>query len=251
MSVDPRLLLTKVFEAAVAAALPEYGIAAHLPEPPRGRTVVVGAGKGSAQMAAAFEKLWPGPLEGLVVTRYGYAAPCRRIDIVDIDEDTIFLGAEHGLTTGQKVKYHHGDGGSDIDGLDDGSEYWVHDAGGGKVKLYDNETNAKAGGDTGRVDLTNDGSGSDHSFGTFINVPLVGEIENPFGGKVKFDPDPNSMRVIELGANHGLRTGDAVVYHRGADVGEIGNLHGGKANHISHFQRNDQAPNPNDQGSWG
>lgn len=83
MTPDPKRFLRSVFEAAVAAALPERGIAAHLPKPPRGRTVVVGAGKGSAQMAAAFEKLWPGPLEGLVVTRYGYSAPCRRIEIIE------------------------------------------------------------------------------------------------------------------------------------------------------------------------
>ena len=50
---------------------------------PKGRTIVIGAGKGSAQMAAAFEKAWDGPLEGLVVTRYGYAAPCERIEIIE------------------------------------------------------------------------------------------------------------------------------------------------------------------------
>jgi len=57
MIADPRQFLTGLFEAAVAAALPERTIGAHLPAPPRGRTIVIGAGKGSAQMAAAFEKL--------------------------------------------------------------------------------------------------------------------------------------------------------------------------------------------------
>ena len=53
-----------------------------MPKPPKGRTVVVGAGKGAAQLARAFEKLWHGPLGGTVVTRYGYAVPCRRIEVL-------------------------------------------------------------------------------------------------------------------------------------------------------------------------
>ncbi|WP_439502408.1 glycerate kinase type-2 family protein [Aminobacter ciceronei] len=80
---DPKQLLTSVFEAAVAAADPELTIRRHLPAKPKGRTIVIGAGKGSAQMAAAFEKAWDGPLEGVVVTRYGFAAPCERIRIVE------------------------------------------------------------------------------------------------------------------------------------------------------------------------
>jgi len=80
---DPKRFLTGIFEAAVKAALPDRTIGTHLPAEPRGRTIVVGAGKGSAQMAAAFERLWRGKLEGLVVTRYGYAAPCRRIEVLE------------------------------------------------------------------------------------------------------------------------------------------------------------------------
>lgn len=83
MTLDPKSLLTSIFNAAVAAANPELTIRSHLPEKPKGRTIVVGAGKGSAQMAAAFEKAWDGPLEGVVVTRYGYAAPCRRIRVLE------------------------------------------------------------------------------------------------------------------------------------------------------------------------
>ncbi|MET3660484.1 glycerate kinase type-2 family protein [Aquamicrobium ahrensii] len=83
MSVDPKPFLTSIFEAAVAAADPERTISGHLPERPKGRTVVVGAGKGAAQMAAAFEKVWNGPLEGLVVTRYGYGAPTTRIEVIE------------------------------------------------------------------------------------------------------------------------------------------------------------------------
>ena len=80
---EPRRFLTSLFEAAVAAADPSVTLRDHLPERPKGRTVVVGAGKGSAQMAAALEALWDGPLEGVVVTRYGYAAPCRRIEVLE------------------------------------------------------------------------------------------------------------------------------------------------------------------------
>jgi glycerate 2-kinase len=80
---DPRAFLVSLFDAAVKAADPLTGIRTHLPQKPKGRTIVVGAGKGSAQMAAALETCWDGPLEGLVVTRYGFAAPCERIEIIE------------------------------------------------------------------------------------------------------------------------------------------------------------------------
>jgi glycerate 2-kinase len=80
---DPRTFLTSLFDAAVRAADPLTGIRAHLPAKPKGRTIVIGAGKGSAQMAAALEQCWDGPLEGLVVTRYGFAARCEQIDIIE------------------------------------------------------------------------------------------------------------------------------------------------------------------------
>jgi glycerate 2-kinase len=79
---DPRALLRRMFEAAIAAAQPALCLPPHLPAPPTGRTIVIGAGKASAAMAQALERHWPGPLEGLVVTRYGYAVPCDRIEIV-------------------------------------------------------------------------------------------------------------------------------------------------------------------------
>jgi glycerate 2-kinase len=74
-TLPPRELLRSMFDAAVRAALPAALVPAHLPEPPAGRTVVVGAGKASAAMAKALEDHWPGPLEGLVVTRYGHGVP--------------------------------------------------------------------------------------------------------------------------------------------------------------------------------
>ncbi|MFN4262031.1 MAG: DUF4147 domain-containing protein, partial [Gemmataceae bacterium] len=83
MTDEDRAFLTALFHAAVAAADPERALAAHLPARPRGRTVVVGAGKGAAQLAAAFERLWDGPLEGVVVTRYGYGCPTRSIRVME------------------------------------------------------------------------------------------------------------------------------------------------------------------------
>ncbi|MGN6486883.1 MAG: DUF4147 domain-containing protein, partial [Devosia sp.] len=79
-----RDLLERYFHHAVAAAQPERVMARHLPEPSRGRTIVVGAGKASAQMARAFEQAWPAAIDdSLVVTRYGYGAACERIEIVE------------------------------------------------------------------------------------------------------------------------------------------------------------------------
>ena len=82
LPTDPRALLRSLFDAAVAAAQPALCLPRHLPPPPKGRTLVIGAGKASAAMARALEDNWPGPLEGLVVTRYGYDVPCERIEIV-------------------------------------------------------------------------------------------------------------------------------------------------------------------------
>ena len=76
-------LLRRMFDAAVAAAMPARAVPAHLPQPATGRTVVIGAGKASAAMAAAVEAHWPGDFEGLVVTRYDHAVPCERIEIVE------------------------------------------------------------------------------------------------------------------------------------------------------------------------
>jgi glycerate 2-kinase len=76
-------VLRRMFDAAIAAAQPSVVLPAHLPSPPRGRTIVIGAGKATAAMAAALEAHWPGPLEGLVVTRYGYGDDVRRIEVVE------------------------------------------------------------------------------------------------------------------------------------------------------------------------
>jgi hydroxypyruvate reductase len=83
MSIDYRRLLLDMFQAAVNAAAPALCVPAHLPPRPKGRTVVVGAGKAAASMAAAVEAHWDGPMEGLVVTRYGHGVPCRHIEVVE------------------------------------------------------------------------------------------------------------------------------------------------------------------------
>ncbi len=82
-SIDPKAFFTTLFEAAVSAADPSKTIRTFLPPKPKGRTIVVGAGKGAAQMAAALEDAWDGPLEGTVVTRYGYGAPTRVIEVLE------------------------------------------------------------------------------------------------------------------------------------------------------------------------
>lgn len=81
--LSPRVLLHRMFLAAIEAAQPAHCVPRFLPERPQGRLVVIGAGKASAEMAQAVERTWDGPLEGLVVTRYGYAVPCQRIRIVE------------------------------------------------------------------------------------------------------------------------------------------------------------------------
>jgi hydroxypyruvate reductase len=78
-----RELLLSLFRAAIAAAQPARCVPGHLPPRPKGRLVVVGAGKAAAAMARAVEAHWPDPLAGLVVTRYGHASPCERIEVIE------------------------------------------------------------------------------------------------------------------------------------------------------------------------
>jgi glycerate 2-kinase len=83
MGPEPRALLRQMFDAAIGAAQPARCVPPHLPSPPQGRLVVVGAGKASAAMAQAVEAHWKGPISGTVVTRYGYAVPCAKIEILE------------------------------------------------------------------------------------------------------------------------------------------------------------------------
>ncbi|HUJ01094.1 MAG TPA: glycerate kinase [Usitatibacter sp.] len=83
--MEPRELLLGSFQAALAAADPLRIVPPQLPHPPRGRTVVVGAGKAAASMALAVETHWPAkaPLEGVVITRYGHGLPTKRIRVIE------------------------------------------------------------------------------------------------------------------------------------------------------------------------
>lgn len=83
-ATEARQLLLDMYSAAVSAVSAAKCLPAFLPEPPSGgRTIVIGAGKGAAAMAQAVEQHWQGDITGLVVTRYGHGADCRRIDVVE------------------------------------------------------------------------------------------------------------------------------------------------------------------------
>lgn len=83
--MNPRDLLLNSYQAALAAADPLQIVPEHLPKPPKGRTLVVGAGKAAASMALAVENHWPkdAPLEGLVITRYGHGLPTKRVGVIE------------------------------------------------------------------------------------------------------------------------------------------------------------------------
>jgi glycerate 2-kinase len=81
---NPRQFLLDLYASAVAAVSAEKSLPAHLPQPsPRGRTLVIGAGKGAAAMAKVVEDHWQGDISGLVVTRYGHGMACKRIEVVE------------------------------------------------------------------------------------------------------------------------------------------------------------------------
>lgn len=99
------MLLKDLFSAAVAAADPALRVPPFLPKPPKGRTLVVGAGKASAAMALAVEEHWKGPLSGLVITRYGHGAPCKKIEIVEASHPVPDAnGRDAALRMGELVK---------------------------------------------------------------------------------------------------------------------------------------------------
>ncbi|AEV35318.1 hydroxypyruvate reductase [Pseudovibrio sp. FO-BEG1] len=83
MVADPKRFLSDLFYAAIESAQPEKCIPNFLPAHPKGRLIVIGAGKASAAMARAVEDNWGGDLSGLVITRYGYNVPCRSIEIIE------------------------------------------------------------------------------------------------------------------------------------------------------------------------
>ena len=81
--MTPEQTLQKFFDTAVAAANPSLCLPPYLPEPPKGQTLIIGAGKASALMAQSIESQWRDALSGLVITRYGYNRPCKNIDVVE------------------------------------------------------------------------------------------------------------------------------------------------------------------------
>ncbi|AKU23412.1 glycerate kinase [Massilia sp. MB5] len=117
-----RALLRQLFDAAVQAVDPLHIIAGHLPPAPKGRTIVIGAGKAAARMAQGVEQHWPGALSGLVVTRYGHGAPTRQIEVVEaghpVPDDAAhdaalrMLDLVHGLTADDLVLCLMSGGGS-------------------------------------------------------------------------------------------------------------------------------------------
>ena len=89
--------LRAMFDAGIASADPRHVLARHLPDPPAGRTVVVGAGKSAALMAAALEAAWPDtPLSGVVVTRYAHACPTARIEVIEASHPVPDANSERG-----------------------------------------------------------------------------------------------------------------------------------------------------------
>jgi glycerate 2-kinase len=127
-----RTLLRAMFDAAITAAQPALCIPPFLPPRPAGRLIVIGAGKASAAMAKAVEDNWPGDVSGLVVTRYGYAVPCKRVEIIEaahpvpdaasVNAARRLLGLVHGLCADDVVLCLISGGGSSllvapIDGL--------------------------------------------------------------------------------------------------------------------------------------
>jgi len=84
MSIDPRQFLNDLYTTAVEAVSAKKCMPAYLPkQPAKGRTLVIGAGKGAAAMAKVVEDNWPGKVEGLVVTRYEHGADCKQIEVVE------------------------------------------------------------------------------------------------------------------------------------------------------------------------
>ncbi|MDJ0612549.1 MAG: glycerate kinase [Rhizobiaceae bacterium] len=100
--IEPVPFLTSLFDAAVDAAQPEKVITRFLPEKPKGRLVIIGAGKGSAQMGRAFEQAWMEKhgeaVEGVIVTRYGYACDCEHLEVLEaahpVPDEAGLVGAQ-------------------------------------------------------------------------------------------------------------------------------------------------------------
>ncbi|WP_103102912.1 glycerate kinase [Pseudomonas sp. LFM046] len=100
MSLDPKAFLRDLFATAIAAAHPRQVLADHLPADRSGRVIVIGAGKAAAAMAEVIEREWQGEISGLVVTRYGHGADCKKIEVVEAAHP---VPDAAGLETAQRV----------------------------------------------------------------------------------------------------------------------------------------------------
>ena len=107
-----RVLLRKMLDSAIDAADPAKVIKAYLPAKPKGRTIVIGAGKAAASMARAVEQHTEGPVEGLVVTRYGHKVECEHIEVVEAAHP---VPDEAGRAAAERIlKLAEGAGGDDL-----------------------------------------------------------------------------------------------------------------------------------------
>ena len=104
---DPRVFLKQLFQSAVDSALPQLRMAEHLPPLPKGRTLVLGAGKAGGAMVHALEALWPqhAPLSGLVVTRYGHIPerPTQLKQRIELVEASHPVPDEAGMKAAQRM----------------------------------------------------------------------------------------------------------------------------------------------------
>ncbi|MDE3739719.1 MULTISPECIES: glycerate kinase [Pseudomonas] len=100
MPLDPKAFLRDLFATAIAAAHPRQVLADHLPADRSGRVIVIGAGKAAAAMAEVIEREWQGEISGLVVTRYGHGANCKKIEVVEAAHP---VPDAAGLETAQRV----------------------------------------------------------------------------------------------------------------------------------------------------
>jgi hydroxypyruvate reductase len=99
-ALNPAVFLSDLFAAAVSAALPGPSLVSALPKVPRGRTIVLGAGKAAAAMALAVEEHWTSGLEGLVIVPDGYNRPCRSIEVVEASHP---VPDERGVIAAQRI----------------------------------------------------------------------------------------------------------------------------------------------------
>lgn len=181
---------------------------------------------------------------------------------VDTGNDTVDLGTSSGLSDGDKVTYQHGKDGDAIGGLTSGTDYYVHDTGGGKFELYDTKAKAQSHNPGDQIHLTSAGSGTQNGFkgagagGTSVGVAIavnyaketnlayIGSSTLNVGGLdveateadhvLKFDPNSKvDVGNDTIDAGPGLRTGDAVVYHKSGASASIGGLNDGTTYYVN------------------